>query len=151
MLSTSLLTPDESVANPRRECCQPIFFAIFFCHKIFFSSKLLPREKKYFLARVLPTPDESVANQFFCQKFVCHKIIGWQHFRQGLAILLLTRLLPINFLPRNIFFSWQQFREEKKYFVAKNWLATLSSGLATLSSGVNDDVNNIDWLPNPQF
>ena len=46
----------------------------------------------------------------------------------------------------------------KIFFGKKNWLATLSSGLATLSSGVGntlvgvyDDVDNINWLPNPQF
>ena len=53
-----LPTPDESVANQ-------LFLTIFFCHNIFFLSKLLPREKKIFFG----------------------KKIGWQHSHQGFATL----------------------------------------------------------------
>ena len=53
MLST-LLTPNESVANPWWECCQPPDESVanqFFCHKIFFFSKLLPQEKNIFFGQ----------------------------------------------------------------------------------------------------
>ena len=70
-----LPTPDESVANQ-------LFLTNFFCHNIFFLSKLLPREKKYFLAKKL------VGNTL---------VRGWQHSRRRECC------QPI-FLPKNIFF-----------------------------------------------
>ena len=89
--------------------------------------------------------------------------IGWQHSRQVLATLSPMRLLPSNFFAKKYFFSRDNNFEKKKFgtkkFLAKKigWQHSRQGwqhsrqGLATLSSGVYDDVDNIDWLPNPQF
>ena len=83
MLSTSLLTPDESVANQ-----------FFLPQNIFFLKIVAMRKKNIFwreccqpLMRVLPTNFfatkyiflEIVANQLFCGKQILGQKIGWQH------------------------------------------------------------------------
>ena len=158
MLLTSSLTPDESVANPDESVANQ-----FFATKYFFSSRNCCHEKKIFLGKKLignNLVSKSIANPW---RKCCQPIILWQtNFWQKNWLATLSSGVGNTLAKKYFFFSWQQFWG-KKYFVAKkNWQKKLvgntlvggwqhsHQGLATLSLGVNN-VDNIDWLPNPQF